>query len=450
MTATLKVLWTEGLTLDAQHLQQQDRYHESRLQHIAATIEPHHWGVQHARWALPDITSNTLCAQALTLIFKDGEIYQAPLADALPLPIDLSKLPADAQSVTFYAALPMTRTHGGNLAPEDNARNEARYTLVNSATPDLFSESLPAHIDYLRKAVRLLSDLDVREGYDCLPVIRLQRRADGSFDLDPYFMPPCVSISADASMQDLLRSVLARLGAKCESLHRLQRQPRGHVVELHAGDVATFWMLQTIMSASATLMHLSRSGHCHPERLFERLMALAGGLMAFSRKYTITDLPTYNHEQPASGFHTLNDIIRDLLDTVVSSKYISIPLTISDQGMRYHHAALDPTLLERKAALYIAVNASMPALNLVAEVPRQLKIASPHEIDALVRSALPGVPLSHMPQVPMEVPVRPETYYFSLEHRGDLYEAILKAQSIAIYAPATLTDLRLELFAISP
>ncbi len=450
MTASLKVLWAEGLTLDAQHLQQQDRYHESRLQHIAATIQPHHWGVQTARWALPDISSNTLYAQALTLIFPDGEIYQAPLADALPLAVDLSKLPAEAQSVTFYAALPMTRAHGGNLSPADTPRNEARYNLLNNETPDLFSDSLPARISYLRKSVRLLSDLEVREGYDCLPVIRLQRRADGSFDLDTSFMPPCVTISADPSMQDILRSLLGKLGAKSEALVRLQRQPRGHVVELHSGDMATFWMQQTILSASASLMHLSRSGHCHPERLFERLMSLAGGLMAFSRKYAITDLPGYNHEEPAAGFHLLSDIIRDLLDTVVSSKYLSIPLTVSDQGMKTHQAQLDATLIERKAALYIAVSANMPALNLVAEVPRQLKIASPNDIDALVRSALPGVPLAHMPQVPMEVPVRPETYYFSLEHRGDLYDAILKTQAIAIYAPATFAELRLELFAILP
>jgi len=60
------------------------------------------------------------------------------------------------------------------------------------------------------------------------------------------------------------------------------------------------------------------------------------------------------------------------------------------------------------------------------------------------------LPLAHMPQVPMEVPVRPETYYFSLEHRGDLYDAILKTQAIAIYAPATFAELRLELFAILP
>ena len=115
----------------------------------------------------------------------------------------------------------------------------------------------------------------------------------------------------------------------------------------------------------------------------------------------------------------------------------------------YHQGKVDATLLDRKAGLYLAVTANMPALNLVAEVPRQLKIASPHDIEALIRSALPGLQMVHMAQVPMEVPVRPNAYYFSIDNRGELYEAMMKAQAIAIYAPSTFTELRMELFAIT-
>lgn len=49
----------------------------------------------------------------------------------------------------------------------------------------------------------------------------------------------------------------------------------------------------------------------------------------------------------------------------------------------------------------------------------------------------------------MEVPVRPNAYYFSIDNRGELYEAMMTAQAIAIYAPSTFTELRMELFAIT-
>lgn len=64
-------------------------------------------------------------------------------------------------------------------------------------------------------------------------------------------------------------------------------------------------------------------------------------------------------------------------------------------------------------------------------------------------TALPGLPLRHMAQVPAEVPVRPNTYYFSIDNKGVLYEAMLKAQAIAIYAPSGIDGLKLELFGIS-
>jgi type VI secretion system protein ImpJ len=55
-----------------------------------------------------------------------------------------------------------------------------------------------------------------------------------------------------------------------------------------------------------------------------------------------------------------------------------------------------------------------------------------------------------MAQVPGEVPVRPNTYYFSLTAKGTLYENMLKAQAISIYAPTGMKGMRVELFGIAP
>ena len=195
---------------------------------------------------------------------------------------------------------------------------------------DVYTDALSTNVPYMRKKLRLLSHLDMRDAYDCIPLVKVRRKEDCTFELDPTFMAPS-----------------------------------------------------------------------------------------------------------------------ELLDTVVSSRYVVIPLTFDKEQGSYLQGKVDATLLDQKAGLYLAVTANMPALNLVAEVPRQLKIASPHDIEALIRSALPGLQLVHMAQVPMEVPVRPNAYYFSIDHRGELYEAMMKALAIAIYAPGTFTELRMELFAIT-
>jgi type VI secretion system protein ImpJ len=47
------------------------------------------------------------------------------------------------------------------------------------------------------------------------------------------------------------------------------------------------------------------------------------------------------------------------------------------------------------------------------------------------------------------VPVRPNTYYFSVATKGTLYENALKAGALAVYAPDGIPGLKIELIAIS-
>ena len=52
MSVRSKVCWFEGLALAPQQFQQQDLYHEARLQHVAAALNPHLWGVRSVEWDL--------------------------------------------------------------------------------------------------------------------------------------------------------------------------------------------------------------------------------------------------------------------------------------------------------------------------------------------------------------------------------------------------------------
>ena len=61
-----------------------------------------------------------------------------------------------------------------------------------------------------------------------------------------------------------------------------------------------------------------------------------------------------------------------------------------------------------------------------------------------------GVRLSHAQQVPGAIPVRPGATYFALDAHGPLYERMLKAQSVMIYAPESYRDLAIELIAVTP
>ena len=442
-----RVLWGEGLFLRAQHFQQQDQYHEARLRHTMQAAHPYLWGVRQLTWDLDALKAGKLRLEALSLIFRDGEIIDAPFSTPLPPSVDLSRIPATVQEVTWYAALPSLAPAGGNAASHGEQHSGARYSQASRETADLYTRAVGADVIFLTSAVRLLSDLEPLGAFECVPVIRLRRTVTGGFEPDPSFIPPGLSIAGSPSLKAILDRLLDALQAKVQSLQGHMREPSRNVIEFRSGDVSSFWLLHTVSTSAAALMHYVRHPEFHPERLFEALLALAGALMTYSKQYALIDLPGYQHEEPAQCFTTLDNIIRDLLDTVISTKYFSIALT--EEKPSYHLGKLDSGKIDQRTTLYLAVAAALPALELVEVVPLRVKVGAPDDVEKCVLSAMPGVKLTHAPQVPAAIPVQPDTYYFALEGKGMLYEQMLKAQSISIYVPSGIRDLRLNLIAVT-
>ena len=92
------------------------------------------------------------------------------------------------------------------------------------------------------------------------------------------------------------------------------------MIELRGGTVSAFWLLHPASAGYSTLSHYLRHRDLHPERLFGELLALAGGLMTYSRSYRLEELPSYVHAEPGPQFARLDGIICDLLDTAISSR----------------------------------------------------------------------------------------------------------------------------------
>jgi len=447
MNIPAKVLWGEGLFLRPQHFQQQDRYHETRLAETASALHPYCWGVRRLAVDTEALKADTLRLTELALIFPDGDLVRAPEHDPLPPQCRLDALPPAVQAITFHAALPVLKLHGDNCAGRGEARADARFGQREHDTLDLFSQAAPAPVAYLTRAVRLVPDTESLDAYDSVPLVRLRRVATGGFELDPAFTPPSLTVAGAPGLHARLVRLLEKLLAKVNALYGHYREPGRHVVELRGGDVASFWLLHTVSTGYAALAHYMTQRDLHPERLFQEMLALAGGLMTFSRTVRLEDLPAYAHQDPGPAFARLDGILRELLDTVISARYFAVALT--NERPSYHLGALDSGKINAQTTLYLGVAADLPALQLVDIVPLRFKIGAPEDVDKLVLTAMPGVKLTHAAQVPSALPVRPDMVYFVLDNRGVLYDSMLKAQSISIYVPNGIRDLKLELIAIA-
>lgn len=446
MSYSSKVLWGEGLFLRPQHFQRQDMYHESRLREIGFALHPYSWGLRSVKIDHESLRSGVLTVTELSLILSDGEIYSAPNSDDLPASITLDTL-AGISEITFYLALHQLKDIGGNYTDPAENKFTTRFVTHSIDGPDLFTKSKTEPIEYLKKSVKLIADSEPRDQFISIPIVRIRRTSTNGFEVDDSFMPPCLSVEASPALFQQTRRLLDSLQAKVNALYGHHREPSKNVIEFRSGDTASFWLLHTASSAYASLNHLSQHPSLHPERLFQEMLRLAGALMTFSKSYALTDLPMYEHTNSQVGFAKLEAILRELLETVISTQYFAISL--EETRPSFHLGRIDSGKIDDKTRFYLSVSADMPAVELVEAVPTRFKAGAPDDVEKLVLAAMPGIRFVYTPQAPAAIPVRPGACYFALEARGDLYERMLQSQTITIYAPSGFNELKLELIAIT-
>ncbi len=411
-------------------------------------LHPYSWGVRRMRIDADALATGILRFLELHVVFPDGEMYCAPGEDELPAPVSLASLPAGSPDMVFHAAIATLRSQGTNfVTPEQAPDGSLRYAQHNLLAPDWFTSASESEVAVLRRCVRMLPHHEPRDHLVSLPVCRIRRSGTEGFEVDTRFIPPSASVSASPALQHMLRRLLDALQAKVDALYGVHREPSKHVIEFRSGDIASFWLLHTASAAFAALSHLHHHPALHPERLYERMLELAGALMTFSKSFTLSDLPAYRHEEPGPCFARLEQIIRDLLDTVISTRYFAISL--GEVKPSFYHGRLESEKITPSTSFFLGVQAAMPPAELVEAVPLRFKIGAPDDVEKLVLSAMGGVKLAHAAQVPAAIPVRPGAYYFALEGRGSLHERMLQSQTIAIYTPAGIPDMQLELFALN-
>jgi type VI secretion system protein ImpJ len=438
-----KVVWTEGLFLQPQHLQQQERYFERLIRTSTGGLCPFAYGLTQLELDTDLLTLGKFAVRSMAGILPDGTPFSVPGDVDHPRPLDL---PESARNNIIYLMLPIHQPGAVESAPRDQVETVARFALDEHEAVDTnagYQSVATVPIGKLR--LRYALEGDAREGHAAIGLARVAEvRADKSVQLDDAYIPPLLLTSASPVLAGFATQLQGLLHHRAEAL-------AGRVSETAtrgAAEIADYLMLQLCNRYEPLMTHLAATvGQMHPETFYRVCVSLAGELATFtdSRKRPPA-FPSYRHDDLQATFRPVIAALRQSLSAVLEQNAVPIPLQERKFGIRVGPIA-DRTLVAN-ATWVLAVKAQMPAEALRRNFPNLVKIGPVEQIRELINVALPGVAVRALPVAPRQLPYYAGTSYFELDRSSPYWAALARSGGIAIHVTGDVPGLELECWAI--
>ena len=443
MTWHNKVLWTEGMFLQPQHFQQQDRHTDRQIEARLSTAVAWPWGFVALQIDDAGLLQGRITVNNARGVLPDGQVFSVPADDPAPLSLEV---PADARDQLVVLAVAMARpgVAESNVEAGDSSM-PPRYQVLDIEVADSNAASLrEAPLQIGRLNLRLMLARDANEGYATLGVARIvERRSDGRVSLDPGYVPPMLHAPAHGVLDAYLREIHGMIFQRGEALAARLVQPGRAGV----GEIADFLLLQTINRQQPLFAHLQRLPLLHPQRLYEQCLGLAGELSTFREQRRPVSYPEYRHDELATCFRGVMADLRQSLSMVLEQT--AIPIEMQDRKFGIRVSMIPDIELQRTALFVLAVSAQIPAEALRTRFPSQVKIGPTDRIRDLVNLQLPGIVLRAMPVAPRQIPYHAGWTYFELETRGsELWKQLESSGGLALHVAGDFPDLKIEFWAI--
>jgi len=445
-----RVVWSEGMHLAPHHFQLQSRYFEESIQFALASLFFKPYGL-----AALQLDSDALLNGTVSLIhgrgvMPDGLAFHFPDADPLPATRAIGELFSPVQdSHVVHLAIPPFRPGESNCAAAPlNGGPAHRYSVESRTVSDETTGIDERPVNVARRNFRLVLDEELSKDAVSLPLARVRRDGAGHFVYDQTFVPTCLQIGAAERLLQLLQRLVEVLDAKSDALAAGRTADRNLSGDYGNGGVAGFWLLHAIRSSAAPLryhLHVRRS---HPEQLYVELARLAGALCTFSLEADPRALPLYDHDHPEDCFTALDRHIRTLLETAIPVNCVAIPLQTA-AGRQYLHTGV---VADRRcfgnARWLFGIRSSLGAAEVIAQVPRLVKICASRHVLELVKRAYPGLALEYTPVPPAAISPRAGNHYFTISTLGPCWAEITKTGEIGVYVPESIPNAELEVLAV--
>jgi len=443
MTWTNKVIWTEGMFLQPQHLQQHDRFLAQQAQMRLAATAAYGWGYVSLALDTAALSLGKIAISAAHGVMPDGLAFDVPGHDPAPAAFDV---PADARDQLVVLAITLQRPGVAETDAESDDRSmPPRFRSAEVEVGDTnVSGQRVAPLQVGRMNLRIVLARDAGEGVATIGLCKVvERRADNKLVLDANYIPPTLHSLGNELLASHLRDLHGMLHQRGEALAARLAQPGRAGV----GEIADFLMLELVNRNEPLVAQFRQTSLLHPKDFYHFAVSLAGDLSTFREGRRPAPLPAYVHDDPAICFKPLMNEMRQSLSMVLEQTAIPIELQDRKHGVRV--AMIPDVELQRNAQFLLAVSSQLPGDALRARFPTQVKIGTVERIRDLVNLQLPGVAMRPLPVAPRQIPYHAGFTYFELETRGnDLWKQLESSGGMAMHVAGDFPGLEIEFWAI--
>jgi type VI secretion system protein ImpJ len=452
--------WQQGLFLQPQHFQLQDRFTRSLMEPLHQKMVPHFWGVGSMAVKSAALGNRSIGLSSGEFLFQDMTYAVIP-DNAVVQPRSFENAWEDGgKPFMVYLGLKKFSSSGENVTVVQDLNQTGDVITRFAATEDAeeikdqHGNGPNAQVRHLQLVLKFFWETETEQlgDYELIPLARLERQGD-AIVLSEAFIPPCLNLSAVPALERLIKEVRDQISARGRQLEAYKRDRGIHTAEFGSRDMVFLLALRSLNRYVSMLVHLTEAGHVHPWTVYGVLRQLIGEMTTFSERISVTGtlddgtvlVPVYRHQELWHCFSSAQSLVTQLLDEITAGPEHMIPLLFDGT---YFTTDLPPAIFEGRNRFFLALETDSDPQAVMASVEQIAKFSSREYLPILIARSLPGIKLTFLQAPPQELPRRANTLYFQIDHHSEPWAQVQNGHNLALYWDAAPEDLKAELMAV--
>ena len=452
--------WHQGLFLQPQHFQLQDRYTRSLIEPLHQKLMPHFWGVGSMAVKSAALGNRSIGLTNGEFLFQDMTYAVIPDNAVIQSRSFENAWEDGGKPFMVYLGLKKFSPSGENVTVVQDLKRigevSTRFVATEEAGEfkDLHGNGPSAQVRHLHLVLNFFweSEKDQLGDYELIPLVKLERQGD-AIALSEQYIPPCLNLAAVPALVRLIKEVRDQISARGRQLESYKRDRGIHTAEFGSRDMVFLLALRSLNRYVSMLVHLTEAGQVHPWTTYGVLRQLIGEMTTFSERISVTGVmddgtvlvPVYRHQDLWRCFSSAQSLITQLLDEITAGPEYMMPLLFDGT---YYATDLPPAIFEGRNRFYLALETESEPQAVLSSVEQIAKFSSREYLPILIARSLPGIKLTYLQTPPQELPRRANTLYFQIDHHGEPWAQVQQGNNLALYWDAAPEDLKAELMAV--